>query len=276
MQRITLRFYAELNDFLPPAQRYQPLDFQFHVAPTVKDVIESFGVPHTEVDLVLVNGESVDFTYRPRDGDRIAVYPVFESIDISPIARVRPKPLRSVRFVCDSHLGRLAAYLRMLGFDTVWNPKLQDRELAEIAQKEHRILLTRDRGLLMRRAVSHGYYVRSTNPRHQLGEVVERFDLASSIQPFTRCLRCNALLRPASPTEVAPLIPPGVLNAYSEFCRCDGCGKVYWDGSHTERMEQLIRQVRGEQSSLGPTDDKDREGGDASSTSVQRVRRSVR
>lgn len=240
MQQVQVRFYAELNDFLPPPLRYQALDFSFHVAPTVKDVIEGFGVPHTEVDLIVVNGEAVGFDYRPQHGDRIAVYPVFESIDVSSIARVRPKPLRVVRFICDIHLGRLAAYLRMLGFDTVYDPSLNDAELARISALERRILLTRDRGLLMRKTVTHGHYVRHTSPREQLVEILQRFDLAGQIAPFTRCLRCNQLLEPARPQEVASQVPKPVLLAHSEFSRCRACGKVYWDGSHTERMERLI------------------------------------
>ena len=137
------RFYAELNDFLPPERRFTEFAYSFLDAAPVKDRIESFGVPHVEVDLILANGQSVDFAYRVQDGDRISIYPVFEAFDIAGLTRLRPEPLRDPRFVLDVHLGRLAAYLRMLGFDTLYQNHCADERLAEISQSEHRILLTR-------------------------------------------------------------------------------------------------------------------------------------
>jgi uncharacterized protein with PIN domain len=225
------RFYAELNDFLPPARRFVAFRESFEVSGSVKDMIESLGVPHTEVDLILANGESVDFSYLVRDGDRISVYPVFESIDITPLLRVRPRPLRQTRFVLDVHLGRLANYLRMLGFDTLYRNDYRDEELARVSRDEERILLTRDRNLLKRRAVEHGYCVRETRPRRQLLEVLERFDLLGSVAAFTRCLRCNGLL---GPVATAP---------HSEFRQCASCGQVYWKGSHYQRMQQFIQSL---------------------------------
>ena len=165
--RASLRFYAELNDHLLPNQRFRTIEREFFVPASVKDLIESLGVPHTEVDLVLVNGESADFARLIRDGDRVAVYPVFESLDIRPELRLRPEPLRETKFVLDVHLGRLAAYLRMLGFDTVYGNIGSDQELARISSEQHRILLTRDRGLLKRSAVTHGYWLRETQSRLQ-------------------------------------------------------------------------------------------------------------
>lgn len=163
-----IRFYAELNDFLPPEKRQTTITYTFWEQPAVKDVIESFGIPHTEVDLILVNNESADFYYRVQPGDYISVYPVFESLDITPVVKVRPSPLREVRFILDAHLGKLATYLRLAGFDSVYSATFSDPEIVTLAQKERRIILTRDRGLLMRTAVTHGYYVRSTEPRIQL------------------------------------------------------------------------------------------------------------
>lgn len=209
----------------------------------VKDAIESMGVPHTEVDLILVNGTSVDFAHLLGDGDRVSVYPVFESIDISPVLRVRPKPLREIRFLADTHLGRLAAYLRLMGFDTFYGHNLGDRDLARLASEDRRILLTRDRGLLMRSAVTHGYWLRQTDPRRQLQEVLERFDLASQVAPFTRCLRCNTPLAAATKEEVAGRLPRGVLEQYEDFHQCPGCGRIYWEGSHHRRMTELIAAV---------------------------------
>ncbi len=188
------RFYAELNDFLPPERRFAEFAYDFLDVAAVKDRIESFGVPHTEVDLILANSEPVDFAYRVRDGDRISVYPVFEAFDIGGLSRLRPEPLRDPRFVLDVHLGRLAAYLRMLGFDTLYWRECADERLAEVSRAEHRILLTRDLGLLKRGAVTHGHYVRATHARQQLAEVVERFDLARLMKPFSRYMKCNAAL----------------------------------------------------------------------------------
>lgn len=209
----------------------------------MKDLIESLGVPHTEVDLILVNGESVDFTYRLKPADRVSVYPVFESMDIRPLLRVRPEPLRGTKFVLDIHLGRLAAYLRMLGFDTVYRNNLEDEELARISSQHRRILLTRDRGLLKRSLVTHGYWVRETQPRQQLAEVLRRFDLFRSIQPFQRCMRCNGQLTPVDKHFVAGELPPRVRALNEQFQRCLECHRVYWKGSHYQRMLRLIESL---------------------------------
>ena len=244
MPRATFRFYQELNDFLPHAQRQVTVEHEWRGTPSIKHLIESLGVPHTEVDLILVNDCSVEWDYRPQEGDRIAVYPVFEAMDITPLIRLRPQPLREVRFVLDGHLGRLAAYLRMLGFDTRYQNHADDAVLAEISKDEHRILLTRDQGLLKRSAVTHGYWVRATAPREQLREIVQRFDLQRLAQPFTRCLSCNGLLRAAPFDEVKGQLPENAARVYHEFWRCTACHKVYWPGSHYQRMTRLIEDMQ--------------------------------
>ena len=242
--RASFRFYAELNDHLPPERQYKSLERCFWVPGTVKDMIESFGVPHTEVELILANGTSCDFSYVVRDGDRIAVYPVFESFDVTPELRVRPRVLRDPRFVLDAHLGRLAGYLRMLGFDALYRNSFSDAELAAISSEEQRILLTRDRGLLKHGAVTHGYWLRQTGGRRQLAEVVARFDLASSIQPFTRCMACNGLLLPVPKDRVRHLLPARTAELYEEFCQCPECDRIYWPGSHYRRMREWIEKLR--------------------------------
>jgi uncharacterized protein with PIN domain len=234
----TFRFYAELNDFLSPERRYTEFAYPFLDAATVKDRIESFGVPHTEVDLILANGQSVEFTYRVQDGDRISVYPIFEAFDIAGLTRVRPVPLRDTRFVLDVHLGRLAGYLRLLGFDTLYENAYTDERLAEISIVQRRILLTRDLGLLKRSSITHGYYIRSSQPRQQVSEVVRRFDLANSVIPFSRCLRCNARLEHRSKDRVLHELPPAVALRHEEFLGCPVCGRLYWKGSHVRRMQQ--------------------------------------
>jgi uncharacterized protein len=237
------RFYAELNDHLPPSQQYGVVKKEFFVPASVKDMIEGIGVPHAEVDLVLVNGESSDFSRLVRNGDRVAVYPVFESIDITPVLRLRPQALRELKFVLDVHLGRLAGYLRMLGFDAVYANRASDHELVRISSEQNRILLTRDRGVLKHSAVTHGYWLRETDSRRQAAEVVRRFDLARSLRPFTRCMTCNEPLRAASKAEVRGRIPPAILEWCEEFRKCAGCQRVYWHGSHCRRMRRWIDQL---------------------------------
>jgi uncharacterized protein with PIN domain len=240
------RFYAELNDFLPPEERATAFPCVFEGKPSVKHLIEALGVPHTEVDLVLINGCSASFSEHVEDGDRVSVYPVFESFDIATASRVRPHPLRQTRFVADAHLGKLAAYLRMLGFDTLYRNDFGDDELVEIASSEHRILLTRDRELLKRSAVTHGYLVRETGCRNQLLEVLRRFDLGGCAAPFTRCMRCNGELEETPKEEVSNEVPPLSREHCDEFRRCRDCRQVYWNGSHQRRMAQFISQVEQE------------------------------
>lgn len=247
MANALFRFYAELNDFLPRRWRQVDFEYPFEGRQSIKDMIEAIGAPHTEVDLILVNGESVDFAYQVRDGDRISVYPVFEAFDITPALRVRPEPLRVVQFVLDVHLGRLAAHLRMLGFNTLFPANMRDEELARISHDEQRILLTRDRGLLKRRIVTHGYCVRSANPREQVVEVVKHFDLFRMIDPFRRCMRCNGLLAPARKEDIAGRLPASTRQHYDEFQACRECGQVYWKGPHFARMQRLVEHVRAQE-----------------------------
>jgi uncharacterized protein with PIN domain len=245
MASITIRFYEELNDFLPSRRRGMPFSADFPPASTVKAIIENLGVPHTEVDLVLVNGESEGFDRQLSDGDMVSVFPIFESLDIGSISRVRPAPLREPRFLLDVHLGKLAALLRMFGFDALCGGDRGDEELARVSRVEKRIVLTRDRGLLKRRSVTHGYLVRSLAPREQLVEVLKRFDLAPGVRLFTRCMACNEPLRRVEKKDVLSLLPPKVREAYEEFSRCPRCGRVFWRGTHWERMRELAREVLG-------------------------------
>jgi uncharacterized protein with PIN domain len=243
MTQADLHFYAELNDFLPPSRRLVSFTHIFEARPSIKDMIESQGVPHTEVDRIVVNGKSVDFSYIVQDGDRISVYPVSESTDIRQSTRVRPKLLAVPRFVLDIHLGKLATSLRMLGFDTLYRNDYADEELAHISSTENRILLTRDRGVLMRSVVTYGYYVRETNPQQQVVEVLRRFGLFASVIPFQRCLRCNGLLSPVSKETIIDLLPPQIQQSVDEFHRCLECSQIYWQGSHYERMQKFIEGV---------------------------------
>jgi uncharacterized protein with PIN domain len=243
MNQVYFRFYAELNDFLSPEQRQFGFVHTVDRNPSVKDTIEALGVPHTEVDLILVNGESVDFAYLLQDGDRVSVYPVFEAIDITPLLRVRPQPLREIRFILDVHLGKLANYLRLFGFDTLYRNDYEDAQLAQISRSENRILLTRDKGLLKRSLVTHGYFLRQTNPKRQLREILRRFDLFNLIAPFKRCVNCNGSVHPVDKADIRDHVQSDTLQFYDIFYRCDFCEKIYWKGSHYPKMQAFVEEV---------------------------------
>lgn len=240
MVSATFRFYEELNDFLPRERRKVAFTVPCARAATTKHMIEALGVPHTEVELILVNGESSGFDRRLCEGDRVAVYPKFEAFDVRPLLRVRSVPLRSVRFVADAHLGGLARLLRMAGFDTLYDNRIDDATVAALSEDEGRIALTRDRELLKRRGITHGCYVRALKPAEQFAEIVRRLDLAASARPFTLCLGCNAPLRPVPKAQVEAQLPPAVRAAHDDFLTCDTCQGVFWRGSHWRRMKALL------------------------------------
>lgn len=240
MVTATFRFYEELNDFLAPERRKREFACRCARAATTKHMIEALGVPHTEVELVLVNGESVGLGRILEEGDRVAVYPKFEALDVTPLLRVREAPLRELRFIADSHLGGLAHLLRMMGFDTLYDNAFEDIEIERLAGAQRRIVLSRDRGLLKRRGITHGCYLHALRSETQLREIFERLDLARSARPFTRCLACNAALHPVEKSSVEPFLPPGVQARYDRFSRCEGCGRVFWEGTHWRRMRALV------------------------------------
>lgn len=243
MQFITIRFYGELNDFLPQDMRQQPVQHILAGRPAVKDVIESLGVPHPEVDLLLINGCSACFSERLYGGERVAVYPVFKAIDVSAATRVRPDPLAEIRFVLDCHLGKLASYLRMFGFDSLFSNEADDDKLACISADEGRVLLTRDRGLLKRSKVVYGYWVRSLDPAWQLSEVLTRFELYEHARPFERCMRCNEVLAPITKNAVFSRLPEKVREYCHVFHRCPDCGRIYWQGTHYEHMLEFVESI---------------------------------
>ncbi len=245
MAGITLRFYEELNDFLPGDQRKRPFEQEFKPTQSIKHLIESLGVPHTEVEIILANGRSVDFAYQPVDGDRISVYPMFERLDVTPLLRLRPRPLRESRFIADAHLGKLARHLRLLGFDTLFFNDVGDDRLVELSVAERRILLTRDRALLMRRELTHGCFVHAIDPDEQLAELLHRLDLFRAVAPFTRCTVCNGRLLGVEKPQVLPLLPKRVAELYTEFWRCSDCAKIYWKGSHYRQLATFVESLSG-------------------------------
>lgn len=242
MQQVEIRLYAELAELAGEVEVVVPI-----VAPrSVKDAVEACGVPHPEVALLLVDAQPVGFDHRLEGGERVAVFPPFRSIELSGITTVTPPPV-APRFALDVHLGTLTRRLRLLGFDCWYRADVDDDELAEVAVAEERILLTRDRGLLMRRVISHGYCPRSDDPDEQALEVVRRFRLEEQLAPWTRCVRCNGLLERVARDEVHEQLPPRTRKAFDEFSRCDSCGQVYWPGSHVDAMRAFLTHIAARQ-----------------------------
>jgi len=244
LRKSVFRFYEELNDHLPESHRKKNFEFEFSGKPSLKNTIHAIGVPHGEVDLILVDGQPVDFNYHLQGGEKVSVYPVFESLDISSINRLRPEPLRETKFIVDVNLGKLALKLRLLGFDTIFRNNLQDEEIVTIAQKEHRIILTRDKGILKRNAVLHGYFLRNDDPKKQLFEMVKRFQLQNQFKPFTRCTTCNGMLKEVDKDILIGQISEDILTYYNNFWRCTNCQKIYWQGSHFNKILNWIEELK--------------------------------
>jgi hypothetical protein len=242
MTDVSFRFYAQLNDFLPARRRGRRFSHVLHGLASVKDAMEALGVPHPEVDVIVVNGKAEDFRYRLRDGDDVSVYPTFRSIEISGFRRAGTDPPQPVRFALDVHLGKLASLLRLVGFDTV--VLADDAGMATMAARDGRIVLTRDVDLLKRSVVRHGHWVRHTDSESQLAEVLERFDLVNRMEPFVRCVRCNTLLVPVDAEAVAERLLPRTRAAFRQFHRCPGCDRVYWQGSHYDRLIRVVERAR--------------------------------
>lgn len=242
MADLSFRFYGQLNDFLPPHQRGRRFTHTLRAPSSVKDVIEALGVPHPEVDVILVNGETVDFAHRLQGGEEVAVYPAFRSMDVAGVRRTGSDPPSPVRFVLDVHLRKLAALLRLAGFDAVL--LADDAAVARASAEQGRVALTRDIGLLKRSVVRHGYWVRHTDPELQLAEILGQFNLVDQITPFVRCTRCNTPLVVADAETVADRLPPGVRATFLEFHRCPGCDRVYWQGTHYIRLVRLLERTR--------------------------------
>jgi hypothetical protein len=226
-------FAPDLQPILKRGLRDQPVEMRFKGPQSVKHLIESLGIPHTEIGPLSASGERIGLDYIVQDGDRIEVRAVAPAADDT----IEP------RFVLDGHLGRLASHLRMLGLDCLYNNAYEDEELVRISVGEDRILLTRDRMLLMHKIIAQGYLLRSLDSTEQLYEVIRRYGLVKWVRPFERCMNCNHPLEPIGKELVLEKLEPLTKKYYDEFKLCPGCGKVYWKGSHYERMLELIERV---------------------------------
>ncbi len=240
---VWIRFYGPLNTLLSKERRGSSFIRYLPESTTVKDLIEGCGVPHTEVDLVLVNGRKAAFDDPVEGGERISVYPVFLNLEIPPSDRKQTRTLEFPSFVVDVNLGKLAGYLRIAGFDSLYRNDAMDKELIHTALEEDRMLLTRDRRLLMHRVIKAGYFVRSDQPVEQLEEILIRFDLFKQISPFTRCIHCNGQLEEAEKSDVLEQLEPLTRRYYHRFSRCKSCGQVYWAGSHRKRLNPKLREL---------------------------------
>jgi uncharacterized protein len=224
-------FLGDLSWFFGSSNPGNRVHLSFEDHQSVKHLIESLGIPHVEIGFVLANGEEIGLDRIPSTGDKIEVFPVEHGNPIDP------------RFMLDNHLGRLAALLRMLGFDCLYQNDFEDSQMAKLLELEQRLLLTRDRQLLMRKAVRFGYCLRSLKPEEQLQEVVRRFNLFSMIRPFTRCLRCNGLLLFVEKSEILDRLEPKTRLYYDKFSRCPDCGQIFWQGSHWEKMKKVVEKI---------------------------------
>ena len=239
---VRLNLHGNLDFFLRSGGRGRSIERTLSEKTSVKDVIEACGVPHPEIDLILVNEKPVDFHYAIINDANIELYPV--GTGLPHYKEKRLQVARPDSFVVDGHLGKLARDLRLLGFDVAYDPHAEDRQLLEIMERENRALLTRDRRLLMHAIVKIGYCPRSQNADEQTLEVIRRFELLGSLAPFTRCLRCNAPLRKVSKAGIIEKLEPLTKIYYDQFRRCTDCGQIYWAGSHFSKLQKRIEQIR--------------------------------
>ena len=242
MDRAFFRYYAELSYFLPANKKQQTFPYPIYDGnQSVKHLIEAQGIPHTEVDLILADGEMVGFEHIVKAGEQISVYPPFSSLAIDQGIHLRPPSPNPIRFLLDNHLGRLARYLRLLGFDTLYfNDQLNDEELANLSHTSQRVLLSRDRGLLKRSQVIYGYCLRTLDSYDQLKSVILRYKLAEKIEPWKRCLRCNGILQPVDKRDIIDQLEPKTKLYFNDFQQCKSCGQVYWQGSHTHHLQTFL------------------------------------
>lgn len=241
---ITISCHGNLADLLSRKFRKDGvISFDLQRKTSVKDLIESVGIPHPEIDQIIVENKEVDFNYIVAQGVKIDVYPISSKTDFFKPTILRPTPLESYRFVVDVNVAKLTPKLRQLGFDTLYQNNFNDEELALVSGNQQRVLLTRDCNLLKRKVVDFGHLVRAGCPDEQIVEVIELFNLKKNIRPYSRCLTCNGDLLPVSKEEILHLLQPLTRKYYNHFCQCLNCQKLYWAGSHREKMDHSMVRI---------------------------------
>lgn len=236
-KQATLTVKGSLNDFLEISEPASAVTIEFELSPSVKDQVESQGIPHTAVQRLEINGIQQNWSYNLCNGDEITLYPYSRDSSCAPIFR-KPK-----QFIADVHLGKLANTLRLLGFDTIFNTDWSDKEIIERSNNEQRMILTRDLGLLKDGAAQYGYWIRSTDPDVQITELFQRFELSLFVAPFTRCMKCNGQLQQVDLATVKDDVPAKVQDWHSDYWQCRNCEQVYWQGSHFKQLQQKVEKL---------------------------------
>ena len=237
------KFFGRLNDFLPQKRKNTRFHYAFKGNPSVKDAIEAIGVPHVEVALILANGRPVDFSYSVGRYDKIAVYPRVPAVGNKSTPPLKPPWPKKTQFILDSHLGKLARHLRLLGFDTLYRKNYSDKQIVDTVKTNRRIVLTRDVGLLKNKIIRWGYWVRATAPDRQIREVLKEFCLREKIKPFALCLECNGRIVHVAIGKIRKRLPPHTKDFFTKFYQCKGCKRIYWQGSHYERLAGFVAKL---------------------------------
>ena len=243
MPFVSIRSYAELNDFLPPNRGFVTFPLSLPPNAILKDITNKIGIPSDLIDLVLVNSNPVGLSYHLEENDRVAFYPVFENFDISSVTKIRDHPLRQLKLILEVHLGKLAHYLRMFGFDTLYQNNWTKESLITISKNENRILLSRSKPLLDIESLTHAYLIKNIDPHFQIVEVLEWFDLYNLASPFTRCIECNSKLQLVEKEAILSRIPLKVKDWCNEYQRCSSCDRIYWKGSHYQHMNAFVQKI---------------------------------
>lgn len=220
------------------------IDYPLTRRASIKDIIEALHIPHTEISSIFLNDTEISFSHIPAAGEKLLLHSFSPGTDVTRPTLLRPDPLPTTSFIVDINVGKLARLLRMSGINTLYDPQLQEKDLARLAADDRRILLSRNRDLLRRKSILWGHLVRAEQPEKQLTEVMTLFELHDAIQPFSRCLQCNALLEPVEKSAILHRLEPLTKKYYRKFHICPDCEQIFWRGSHHKQMEELIKRVR--------------------------------
>jgi len=241
-RNLIISLSPDLQDLLRHGPNSEPIEYPLKRRASLKDIVESLGIPHTEIGAIQADGREADFGFIPEPGQTIQVSAAAVPFDVTRPSLLRPEPLPAVRFVVDVNVGRLAALLRLTGFDAAYENKLEDGQIAALAHREKRIVLSKDRALLKRSKIVFGRLVRAVRPDDQLRETLHFFGLAGPYELFTRCLLCNRVLEPVAKTDILHRLEPKTKKYFHTFKICPACDRIYWRGSHCDAMAAKLAQ----------------------------------